>query len=221
MSDKLTLRPATPEDEGFVNDLLRQTMHTMVQATWEDPEHQAHYWKINGFDLPSTQIIEWNGQKIGRLAIDLRENHPLYGSCVFIEELHISSEYHNKGIGRLLKGQVIAEAAEMGLPVGGTALRKNLRMQHLNESMGYVRLDSEGMIDPITGEQDAFKYHYLRPLSESRIPLIPGLSLLDQLRERYPGVLNDPNRTHRFDEGGLTRKFHQGGDGKSTNRLCG
>ncbi len=130
--DKLELRPATAADEKFVDTLLRSTMDKYVKETWpNDPEAWRHYYEINKFDQSKTRIVQLNGKYIGRLTATVRKD------CVFIDEMHILSDWQRKGIGEILIHQVFEEARERCLPVKLTVLMKNPAAQRLYLKMGF------------------------------------------------------------------------------------
>ncbi len=144
-------------------------MHKMVEQTWPDLSHQARYWQINGCDVENTRIIELNGEKIDRITTSLRKDDPIFGNCVFIEELHILPEYAGRGIGAALKQQVIDDAAVKGLPVGGNSLKVNLPINSLNTRMGYIKLNPKNAISAITGGPDIFRNYWIRPVEQKTV----------------------------------------------------
>ena len=129
--EALEIRPATQADEAFANDLLFRTMHEYVEATLVSFRRQEYYYRINSFDASKTWIIQCSKNDIGRLTKTVIE-----GDCVFIDEIHILSEYQRMGIGRRIIERVIAEAQKLGLPVKLTVLKVNCA-QNLYLRMGF------------------------------------------------------------------------------------
>jgi GNAT superfamily N-acetyltransferase len=128
----IVLRPATADDEAFVNDLLFTTMHEYVEATWPgDQVAQQHYYQINKCNPSNTQIIQLGDKDIGRLSTMVRAD------CAFISEIHILPEYQGRGFATSLIEQVFKEARENGLPVKLTVLTVNHRAQGLYRKMGF------------------------------------------------------------------------------------
>lgn len=128
----IVLRPATAEDERFVDDLLFTTMRDYVEATWpNNPAAQRHYYEINKFDASNTRILQVDGKDVGRLSTTLRAD------CVFIDELHILPEYQRRGIGKQAIEQVFKEAREKSLPVQATVLKVNHPSLKLCLSVGF------------------------------------------------------------------------------------
>jgi GNAT superfamily N-acetyltransferase len=132
MKDRIALRPATTEDEKFVDDLVFTTMRDYVEATWpSDSAAQRHYYEINKFNPSNTRILQVDGKDVGRLSTTVRED------CVFVDELHILPEYQRRGIGRQAIEQVFREAREKNLPVKATVLKVNQPSLNLCLSMGF------------------------------------------------------------------------------------
>jgi GNAT superfamily N-acetyltransferase len=132
LKDLIVLRPATADDEAFVNDLLFTTMHEYVEATWpNDPVAHQHYYQINQCDPSNTRIIQLDGKDVGRLSTTVRAD------CVFIDEIHILPEYQGRGVATNLVEQIFKEAREKGLPVNLTVLTVNHRAQNLYGKMGF------------------------------------------------------------------------------------
>ena len=128
----IEMRPATPEDKGFVDDLLFTTMHGYVEATWPNSTAAQHYYyDINQFDPLTTRILRLDGKDVGRLSITLRAD------CIFIDEVHILPEYQRQGVGKQVIDQVLKEAREKHLPVKATVLKVNHPSQKLFLSMGF------------------------------------------------------------------------------------
>ena len=145
MNHQIRLRPATIEDQSFVDDLLYATMHEYVEATWpNDLEAQRHYYQINKFDPANTRMIQVEDRNVGRISTTIRPD------CVFIDEIHIAPEYQQQGIGRQVIKQVFLEAAEKRLPVRATVLTVNQPSQRLLFNMGFE----------IVGEKD-HRFHVL------------------------------------------------------------
>lgn len=131
----IVLRPATADDETFVNDLLFATMHEYVEETWpNDPAAQRNYYETNKCVLANTRIIQLDKKDIGRLSITVQ------AGCMFIDEIHILSEYQGQGIGTELIEQVLKEARGRGLPVRLTVLMAN-PAQNLYLKMGFKVID--------------------------------------------------------------------------------
>ncbi len=93
---------------------------SMSRLLWSAFKDQEYYYRINSFDASKTWIIQCSKNDIGRLTKTVIE-----GDCVFIDEIHILSEYQRMGIGRRIIERVIAEAQKLGLPVKLTVLKVN------------------------------------------------------------------------------------------------
>jgi GNAT superfamily N-acetyltransferase len=132
VKNRIALRPATAEDEKFVEDLVYTTMRDYVEATWpNDPAAQHHYYEINNFDPSNTRILQVDGKDVGQLSTTVRED------CLCINELHILPEYQRRGIGKQAIEQVFKEARERNLPVKATVLKVNQPSLKLCLSMGF------------------------------------------------------------------------------------
>jgi len=124
------LRPSIEADRGFVDHLTRDVMAPYVAQTWSDKQDIEAYFKSNKFDLPSTQIIQYDSQDIGRLSILWREDH------LYIDNLHILSEHQGKGIGKFVIQQLIQQADLRDLSIKLMVLKIN-PAKKLYEALGF------------------------------------------------------------------------------------
>ncbi len=69
-------RPATSEDQEFVDSLVFRTMQEYVEATWpQDLDAHRHYYEINSFDPTNTFILQKDGKDVGRLSRTIYPDH--------------------------------------------------------------------------------------------------------------------------------------------------
>ncbi len=126
----IQLKPSTPEDEIFVNDLTRSVMKPYVESTWPDEESREHYYHINRFNLQTTAIIYFNGERIGRVTLTNSDSE------IVLEDIHILPEHQGKGIGKQLIEEVLKQARSEGKSVALMVLRTN-PAQSLYNQLGF------------------------------------------------------------------------------------
>jgi ribosomal protein S18 acetylase RimI-like enzyme len=115
---EITLRPAGDDDQELLFQVYASTRDAeMAVVPWSDDEKgsflrmqfkaQTTYWNEH---YPDTErsIIEADGQPIGRLYLDRREDE------IRIVDIALLSQSRGTGIGRQLLEEVLAEAAANG-----------------------------------------------------------------------------------------------------------
>jgi len=128
--DFIQQRAATGNDADFVNHLTRGVMQGYVESTWQHSDERERYYVLNQFHQASTNIIQCNGQDIGRISVRYTAD------CIILDGIHILNAYQGKGIGRYLIGQLIDHAAEQELALELILLKSNPVIK-LYESLGF------------------------------------------------------------------------------------
>lgn len=116
-----TLRPVRAEDEPFLFDLYCSTRQAELAAWGWDPAQQAvflrlqfqaheQFYRTQGA-AADQQIVLVAGEPVGRRIV-------LRGADeIRLADIALLPAWRNAGLGTTLIGQVLAEAAERGLPV--------------------------------------------------------------------------------------------------------
>jgi ribosomal protein S18 acetylase RimI-like enzyme len=113
------LRPATWDDYDFLWRLVRTTMREHVEHLWPwDDAWQQQYFRLK-FDPTQKRIVVLDGENIGVITIERREDE------LYLSELYILPDYQRLGIGTQLLRELLAEAAQQGLPVALRVLKGN------------------------------------------------------------------------------------------------
>jgi ribosomal protein S18 acetylase RimI-like enzyme len=127
----IELRAARQEDAGFLYGLLKATMQEYVAQIWGwEEEWQQAYFQEH-FDPSQERIVVLEGQDIGVLATEEREDE------LFLAKISILPEYQGRGIGTHLIRAVLDRAFDRGLPVTLQVLKGN-PARRLYERLGFV-----------------------------------------------------------------------------------
>ena len=127
----IELRAARQEDAGFLYGLLKATMREYVAQIWGwDEEWQQAYFREH-FDPSQERVVVLEGQDIGVLAIEEREDE------LFLAKISILPEYQGQGIGTQLIESLLDRAFGRGLPVTLQVLKGN-PARRLYERLGFV-----------------------------------------------------------------------------------
>lgn len=117
----LRLRPATPDDRGFLLELFAGTRGPELAALpdaaarrafvasqfdLQDRHYRAHYVGA-AFD-----VIECDGERAGRIYVHRRDDE------IRLMEITVAPAFRQRGIARRLLEALIAEADATGLPLG-------------------------------------------------------------------------------------------------------
>jgi ribosomal protein S18 acetylase RimI-like enzyme len=107
----VTLRPAGPEDRGFVLDVRRASMaeYHRLACGWDDNQIEATF--VKNLALPATQIVLLAGEPVGVLTV-LRGPQ---ANLVF--RIALLPQAQNQGIGSFLLRSVQERSAPEGRPV--------------------------------------------------------------------------------------------------------
>jgi ribosomal protein S18 acetylase RimI-like enzyme len=137
----ISLRDATLDDLEWLYALHRAAMKSYVEQTWGwEEQWQVQYFRQH-FDASTRQVIQHNGQDIGFIDVEERENHML------LANIEILPSYQRRGIGTFLIQDLLGKAAIRGLYVSLQVLKVS-PAKALYERLGFE----------LTGETDT---HYL------------------------------------------------------------
>jgi ribosomal protein S18 acetylase RimI-like enzyme len=127
----IELRAARQADAEFLYGLLKATMQAYVAQVWGwDEQWQRAYFQEH-FDPSQEQIVILEGEEIGVLAIEEKED------AVFLSKVYLLPEYQGQGIGTHLMRSVLDGAFGRGLPVTLRVLKVN-PARRLYERLGFV-----------------------------------------------------------------------------------
>lgn len=127
------LRQATANDFHFLYRLHAATIREAVEATfgsWDESFQQAHFEEQ--FQPEVRQIIVLEGQDVGVLQIEEREEH------VFLGLIEVAPEMQNRGLGTRVINDVLAQARARGEAVRLQVLKGNPGARRLYERLGFA-----------------------------------------------------------------------------------
>ncbi len=142
------LQPVTTEDAPFLAALYREVHepefaplslppHALAQLLAMQFRAQSAGYAVQ-FPHAQDQLIVLDGELAGRLMVDRSDAE------VLLVDIALLACFRNRGMGTELLGQLIAEAANRGLP-----LRLNVRFDNpalrLYERQGFVRTGGDGL----------------------------------------------------------------------------
>ena len=145
LSQSITLRPATVDDEAFLLKLFGSTREEFrflnsaeLEALVRMQFTLRHQQYRNGYPNGEDSLIIDRGEPIGRIFIDEAEHE------LMLVDIALLPEYRNRGIGRHLLDQLLARA---------TAAKKAVRLQvfssnparRLYERLGFTEIGRDSM----------------------------------------------------------------------------
>lgn len=148
MDVTLNLRPITSEDRDFIYRVYASTREgEMALLAWNDAQKEAfltmqfeaqHRHYVEQFVRAQFQIVELNGEPIGRLYVDRRTDE------IHVIDIALLPEHRNQGIGSRLLKELLDEGARAGLPV-------RIYVEHFNPALhwytrlGFRKIDDSGV----------------------------------------------------------------------------
>lgn len=148
MDDRLTLRPITPGDKDFLYRVYASTREDeLALVDWSETEKAAflqmqfeaqHTYYMKHFGQANFDLILLNGEPIGRLYLDRREEE------IRIIDIALLPEHRRQGIGGQLLKEILAEGESVGLPVRIHVERTNPAL-HLYYRLGFQQIDDQGV----------------------------------------------------------------------------
>jgi ribosomal protein S18 acetylase RimI-like enzyme len=127
----VTLRPATDQDSEFVYLVKKAALGPYIELTWGwDEEFQRRFHR-DDYDPAGTQIVVESGRDVGWLLVD--EDPAEFQ----LREIYVGPDYQGRGIGSLLIGRLLSQAALQSKPVKLQVLKVNLRARRLYEGLGF------------------------------------------------------------------------------------
>jgi len=144
----ITLRPITPEDQGFLYQVYASTREEeLAPLGWDEAQQEAflemqfraqHTFYQGQFRGAQFDIVLLNKEPIGRLYVDRREDE------IRIVDIALLPAHRNRGIGSALLRDILAEGQRDGLPVRIHVEYFN-RALHLYERLGFRQISETGV----------------------------------------------------------------------------
>jgi GNAT superfamily N-acetyltransferase len=142
MTDGITIRPATPTDEGTILALIPQLFEAPGREApgyTEERGREGIRWAVGGVD--SDVLLAMDGERLVGLASVYADIQSIrYGKRCWLQDLVVSKEARSRGIGRLL----LDAATEWARARGCTHLQLSSGMGRANAHRFYRR---EGMME--------------------------------------------------------------------------
>lgn len=148
MGEDITFRSITEDDTALLRRIYASTRaDEMAVVPWTEPEKVAflnvqfeaqHKYYQEIFPEAEFSIIEQEGEPIGRLYLDRREDeHRLI-------DIALLPAFRGKGIGGELMDRVLAEARAAGKMVRIHVEQNNPAM-HLYKRLGFKKIEDQGV----------------------------------------------------------------------------
>ena len=145
---KISLRPATPEDQKFLQTLYASTrQEEMSLVNWSAAQKEAFLLMQfsarqrsyeSSFPGAAHRIILVEGALAGAMIVSRNSEE------IRLVDISLLPERRNQGIGSRLIGDLIAESVQGGLPLRLSVLQGN-RAAHLYERLGFAKSGEDGM----------------------------------------------------------------------------
>lgn len=148
MDRLVTLRPITPEDDGFLYRIYASTREDeLAVVDWDDGQKKEflemqftaqHAFYMEQFPQAEFRIILLDEEPIGRLYVDRREDE------IRIIDIALLAEHRNKGIGSTFLNDILSEGQQEGLPVRIHVEQNNPALR-LYERLGFQKIGENGI----------------------------------------------------------------------------
>ena len=157
---ELTLRPMTNADLPFLLEVYAAARaEELAQVSWSEAEKQAflasqfnaqHHHYQTYYKTASFDVIEQNGQPIGRLYVDR------WPSEIRIVDIALLPSYRSQGLGSHLLSQIQAEARAIGKTVS-IHVEKYNPAYHLYSRLGFSKIGETGVYDLLAWKPDTVR----------------------------------------------------------------
>jgi ribosomal protein S18 acetylase RimI-like enzyme len=135
MTNRLTFRPTTQEDEVFAFHVRETTMRDYVMETWGVWNADEARAQINeDIRNSSSRIIVIDGHDAGVLRVDE------FDTYIHVDQLWILSEFQRQGFGRIILVQILEQSKAKGLPLRLWVFRVN-PAREFYERMGFTIIE--------------------------------------------------------------------------------
>ena len=148
MTTRTTLRPITPEDQELLYRIYASTRTEELAAVpWTHEEKERflrfqfdaqHKYYIEHFPRAAFDLVLLDGEPIGRLYIDRREDE------IRLIDIALLPEHRGSGLGGEIMRSVLAEGESSGLLVRIHVEEKNPAMR-LYLRLGFEKIEKQGV----------------------------------------------------------------------------
>jgi len=138
----VSLRQATPDDEGFLLDLYASTRNEeLAGLDWDENQKRAFIRmqflaRERSYPRSDDRIILMNGRPIGRMLVNRDD------SAMLLTDIALLTQYRNTGIGTGLIQNLMKEAAASAKPLHLHVLETSAAVR-LYERLGFAKLGTE------------------------------------------------------------------------------
>jgi len=138
----VSLRQATPDDEGFLLDLYASTRNEeLAGLDWDENQKRAFLRmqflaRERSYARSDDRIILMNGRPIGRMLVNRDD------SAMLLTDIALLTQYRNTGIGTGLIQNLMKEAAASAKPLHLHVLETSAAVR-LYERLGFAKLGTE------------------------------------------------------------------------------
>lgn len=132
----VSLRPATQEDSAFIFKAQYEGMRPVREihdSKGVDDEEERFAAHAASFDPEKIQVIQYQGQDVGRLRV-VRSSESIY-----VGGIQILPEFQGKGIGTAIFKELIDESNRTDLPIVLEVHDVNERAMAFYENLGFSR----------------------------------------------------------------------------------
>jgi len=148
MTASPTLRPARPDDEGFLYQVYASTREEeLAQTGWDDAQKEAflrmqfsaqHTYYHDQFPDAEYSVILSCDNPVGRLYVHRREDE------IRIVDIALLPDHCGNGIGSMILNELMDEASKSGKPIQIHVEKFNPALE-LYKRMGFVETGDTGV----------------------------------------------------------------------------
>lgn len=148
MNTETTLRSITPEDQAFLRRVYASTRaDEMAAVPWSEEEKEAflrfqfdaqHKYYMEQFPRAAFDVIEKDGEPIGRLYVDRRDDE------IRLIDIALLPEHRGGGFGGAIMRRILAEGAASEKLVRIHVEHDNPAMR-LYRRLGFEKIEEQGV----------------------------------------------------------------------------
>jgi GNAT superfamily N-acetyltransferase len=166
--DKVTLRPATPEDQPFLLELYASTrIEELAGLGWDDNQKQVFIKmqflaRERTYPQVDNRIVLLNGDPVGRLLVERTETE------ILLRDIALLTVYRNAGVGSRLIRDLMKEAATTGKPLRLHVLASSPAVR-LYERLGFCRTGADDAYLEMVWIMNSYRLNPYVSLIENRL----------------------------------------------------
>jgi GNAT superfamily N-acetyltransferase len=197
MTPDISLKPATAEDQPFVESVYFETQRWIIEELfgWRGHEFEHAKFRSEFYRERNSSVILVDNETIGWIAV--KRN----GKAIHLDGIYLSSKAQRKGIGTALLRGLTSEAMKTGLPLTLRTAKINPATA-LYERLGFTRTVEDGrrvymawwpkgnLNFSAANERDApdvARLHHL--VRETSMPYLPKLHTIEESERFFEGVI--------------------------------